>query len=147
MSKNHRLLHSFWRTRDYSTNLNEANRPHRIRPCFCWFVSGKVVGGRYWICHPLVKKHSRLEYPKFLKGNISSKGPFYIAMLDYRSVYHCCPPKPTFLEGFMVNNLVFRWPKPLFFLVVGVTLRKLLTISQQVQSPFFIGRFTKLHFH
>ena len=24
-----------------------------------------------------------------------------------------------FLEGFMVNNLVFRWPKPLFFMVLG----------------------------
>ena len=29
------------------------------------------------------------------------------------------PPKPTFLEVFMVNNLVFRWPKPLFFVVLG----------------------------
>ena len=28
------------------------------------------------------------------------------------------PPKPTFLEVFMVNNLVFRWPKPLFFMVL-----------------------------
>jgi len=26
-------------------------------------------------------------------------------------------PKPTFLEVFMVNNLVFRWPRPLFFMV------------------------------
>ena len=25
------------------------------------------------------------------------------------------PPKPTFLEVFMVNNQAFRWPKPLFF--------------------------------
>ena len=29
------------------------------------------------------------------------------------------PPKPTFLEAFMVDNLVFRWPKPLFFMVLG----------------------------
>ena len=29
------------------------------------------------------------------------------------------PPKPIFLEVFMVNNLVFRWPKPLFFMVLG----------------------------
>ena len=28
-------------------------------------------------------------------------------------------PKPTFLEVFMVYNLVFRWPKPLFFMVWG----------------------------
>ena len=36
--------------------------------------------------------------------------------LEY--LYHE-PPKPTFLEVFMVNNLVFRWPKPLFFMVLG----------------------------
>ena len=29
------------------------------------------------------------------------------------------PPKPTVLEVFMVNNLVFRWPKPLLFMVLG----------------------------
>ena len=29
------------------------------------------------------------------------------------------PPKPTFLELFMVNNLVFRWPKPSFFMGFG----------------------------
>ena len=28
-------------------------------------------------------------------------------------------PKPTFLEVFIVNNLVVRWPKPLFFMVSG----------------------------
>ena len=33
-------------------------------------------------------------------------------------IYHG-PPKPAFLEVFMVNNLVFRWPKPLFFMVWG----------------------------
>ena len=29
------------------------------------------------------------------------------------------PPKPTFLEVFLVNNKIFRWPKPLFFMVLG----------------------------
>ena len=32
------------------------------------------------------------------------------------------PPKPTFLEVFMVNHLVFRWPKgpkPVFFNGIG----------------------------
>ena len=30
------------------------------------------------------------------------------------------PPKPAFLEVVMVVNLViFRWPKPLFFIVLG----------------------------
>ena len=36
------------------------------------------------------------------------------------------PPKPTFLEVFMVNNLVFRWQKPLFFMVLGAHGRKIL---------------------
>ena len=36
------------------------------------------------------------------------------------SVFTTGPPKPTFLEIFMVNNLVFfRWPRPLFFMVLG----------------------------
>ena len=34
------------------------------------------------------------------------------------NVYHG-PPKPTLFEVFMVNNLVFRWPKPFFFMVLG----------------------------
>ena len=29
------------------------------------------------------------------------------------------PENPTFLGVFMVNNLVFRWPKLLFFMVLG----------------------------
>ena len=37
----------------------------------------------------------------------------------WSSTYHG-PPKPTCLEVFiMVNNLVFRWPKPLFFILLG----------------------------
>ena len=33
-------------------------------------------------------------------------------------IYHG-PPKPTCSEVFMVNNLVFRWPNPVFFMVLG----------------------------
>ena len=29
------------------------------------------------------------------------------------------PPKARCLEVFMVNNRVFRWPKPSFFMVLG----------------------------
>ena len=29
------------------------------------------------------------------------------------------PPKPACLKVFMVNHLVFRWPKPLFFMLLG----------------------------
>ena len=35
-------------------------------------------------------------------------------MTDYHG-----PPTPTFLEAFMINKLVFRWPKPVFFMVLG----------------------------
>ena len=35
----------------------------------------------------------------------------------YIYIYHG-PPKPTCLEVLMVNNLVFRWPKPLLFMVL-----------------------------
>ena len=51
-----------------------------------------------------------------------------------RSILHCyvrlpecipfLPRKPTFLERFMVNHLVFRWPKPLFFMVLGAHIKK-----------------------
>ena len=43
-------------------------------------------------------------------------GGFYVVQVVFR---HHEPPKPTCLEVFMVNNLVFRWPKPLFFMVLG----------------------------
>ena len=39
--------------------------------------------------------------------------------VDRYNIYHG-PPKPTCLEAFMVNNLVFRWPRPLFLMVLGV---------------------------
>ena len=45
------------------------------------------------------------------------KGDFLVSNQS-RGSYHG-PPKPKFLEVFMVNNLVFRWPKPLFFMVLG----------------------------
>ena len=34
-------------------------------------------------------------------------------------IYHGSPIKPTFFVGFVVNNLVFRCPKPVFFMVLG----------------------------
>ncbi len=40
-----------------------------------------------------------------------------------KSLSHCiyphCDPKPTCLEVFIVNSLVFKWPQPLFFMVLG----------------------------
>ena len=57
-------------------------------------------------------------------------------------MYHG-PPKPTFLEVFMENNLVFRWPKPLFFMVLGAHgswKLRLVTVS----VLFFFGRDGKI---
>ena len=39
--------------------------------------------------------------------------------LSVLKTYHG-PPKPTFLEVSLVNNnQIFRWPRPLFFMVLG----------------------------
>ena len=42
----------------------------------------------------------------------------YICIYIHICIYNE-PSKPTFLEVLMVNNMVFRWPKPLFFMVLG----------------------------
>ena len=54
--------------------------------------------------------------------------------------------KPTCLEIFMVKHLVFRWPKPLFFIVLGAhgrrwTLSNYSICSSQVGNTFprFVG--------
>ena len=44
------------------------------------------------------------------------------------------PPKPTFLEVSMVNNLVFRWPKPLFFMVLGAHGKGMLMCHLHVEA-------------
>ena len=49
---------------------------------------------------------------------MSSTGLRGVNAYTYIYIYHW-PPKPRFLEVFMVNNRVFRWPKPLFFMVLG----------------------------
>ena len=38
---------------------------------------------------------------------------------NYISIHTTSSQKPTCLEVFLVNNLVFRWPKPWFFMVLG----------------------------
>ena len=52
---------------------------------------------------------------------------FQVCKLGYGGydmfTYHG-PPKPTVLEVFMVNNLVFRWPKPYFSCFWGLMVRE-----------------------
>ena len=50
----------------------------------------------------------------YIRTQITFLRKFYQYVL-----YTMGPPKPTVLEVFAVNNLVFRWPKPLFFMVLG----------------------------
>ena len=51
------------------------------------------------------------------------------------------PPKPTCLEVFMVNNLVCRWPKPLFFMV-GRGLMVCIPYRFVLSRHFFGGDFS-----
>ena len=59
---------------------------------------------------------------------IHGTNPVYLPYTCYLLIYHRKNKlhvqyrgalKPILLEVFMVNNLVFRWPKPLFFMVLG----------------------------
>ena len=53
---------------------------------------------------------------------LSMDGCFIFLMFlinEHVTYVHHEPPKPTFLEVSMVTNPVFRWPKPLFFMVLG----------------------------
>ena len=51
------------------------------------------------------------------------------------------PPKPTFLEVFMVNNLVFRWPKALFCMVKRGLMAQKLEIWALGKGPIFFWVF------
>ena len=41
------------------------------------------------------------------------------SLKDFSIIDYHGSPKPKCLEVFRVNNLVFRWPKPLFLMVLG----------------------------
>ena len=53
------------------------------------------------------------------------------------------PPKPTCLEVFMVNNLVFRWPKPLFFMVLGA--HGIYSISTNIYIFIYLNLYVYIH--
>ena len=63
--------------------------------------------------------------------------PFFsIIMFVFGGVYTMGPPKPTCLEVFMVNKLVFRWPTPLFFMVLGAHGMIMLWLIAKSSFPF-----------
>ena len=75
---------------------------------------------------------------------------FHIFQLGASTINYHGPP--TYLDVFMVNNMVFMWPKPLFFMVLGargsycLPLRLTEEEDSRRQNPFFQPRDTKEHF-
>ena len=49
------------------------------------------------------------------------------------------PPKPTFLEVLMINNLVLRWPKALLSMVLGAHGRWFHQVSYSLPHPSDTG--------
>ena len=76
-----------------------------------------IVGGPYThILGKFYRDHSPCSADcEGISPNISERFRFR------NCIYHG-PPKPTFLEVFIVNHLVFRLPKPLVFTVLGAIL-------------------------
>ena len=56
----------------------------------------------------------------------------------FRTISAMGPSKPTFLEVFMVNNIVFRWPKPLFLWFWGLMVYKI-TNQNNLKTPILGG--------
>ena len=77
---------------------------------------------------------------KWFYSKSSTKHPVLVQIVTFPvlvKAYHG-PPKPTFLEVFMVHSLVFRWPKPLFFMVLGAHGRFILADKSSIDwSPVF----------
>ena len=95
-----------------------------------------AIGTRQW-------KYHKVSFSYGNSKTYSPRGDLMVMYYDGKAtnhgtnpiIYHG-PPKPTFLEVFMVNNLVFRWPKPLFFMVWGLMVYTKLTST----SPFWNGK-------
>ena len=60
----------------------------------------------------LEASNAELETAK-LDGRLQQRGG------DECLIYYHGPPKPTFLEVFMVHHMVFWWQKPVLFMVLG----------------------------
>ena len=64
--------------------------------------------------------HPNTFGPRILLKSTTTFENMSYGLLDFAITYiYHGPSKPTFLEVFMVNNLIFKWPKPLFFMVLG----------------------------
>ena len=98
-----------------------------------------LINGVYWGYNPLILTFYdhfqwavQVDQPKVIWGDFGQPPPMTsvdgwvstnfqkkaLVKVSTSSPYHG-PPKPRCLEVFMVNTLVFRWPKPLVFMVLG----------------------------
>ena len=101
--------------------------------------------------HFLEKKHLKLSPPTWrsrkkvalsvVADQNRSKSFLNVPNLQRGIYWYHGRPKPTCLEVFMVNNLVCRWPKPLFFMV-GRGLMVCIPYRFVLSRHFFGGDFS-----
>ena len=86
---------------------------------FLRLSSGSVPTSADWMKQNIKFRSQRLHVTeplgfKWFYSKSSTKHPVLVQIVTFPvlvKAYHG-PPKPTFLEVFMVHSLVFRWPKP-----------------------------------
>ena len=76
----------------------------------------KLIMAKWWTLCSCGFRTSLITISPWQTRGLSSKG---ISRRLCLVVQTMGPPKPTFSEVFMLNNLLFRWPKPVFFMVLG----------------------------
>ena len=112
---------------------------------FLRLSSGSVPTSADWMKQNIKFRSQRLHVTeplgfKWFYSKSSTKHPVLVQIVTFPvlvKTYHG-PPKPTFLEVFMVHSLVFRWPKPLFFMVLGAHGRFILADKSSIDwSPVF----------
>ena len=114
-------------------HINEARKRHETPECQkgCFHHLGSHSGlqallhperpwGSWWHLQGFARW--KFAWLPWLEGNGGTWGTYGQTMFAKYSaniyIYHG-PLKPTFLEVFSGKNMVFRWPKPLFFMVLG----------------------------
>ena len=96
--------------------------------------------GIHWEIHPWPTRFRKWGFPIFY----FMMDPWDLCL--FTLFIHHGHPQPTFLEVFMVSNLVFTWPKPFFFIVLVAYMACLLKLMFMVNQRVFettIPRFTQ----
>ena len=119
-----------WRTsRDLFLRVHNWNstrgKPHGHRICEHLCTRYRAPRYRYRI--------GRMREFDQKKRNTSKFQAWYANRFMNRLYINHGPPKPTCLEVFMINNLVFRWPKPLFFSWFWVLMEDIASLVSQAR--------------